>query len=116
MAKKVFDLTKENRHAERNRERKPLSKGGKFKYQTITPERFTELRQKANLTVDEFRFIAGRSPGQMTDFLKNPDPGDRRLYSPTMGDAVIIELLAIDPSLAELMRSIAMNYVILEGN
>lgn len=113
MAKRVFDLTKESkpRRTEQPRDARQTTKGMKFRYRKITSSEFGALLRKANVTTDEFRLFSGRTKDQISEFMDEDVGDDRRRYTPTMGDAVIIELLAIDPSLAELMRAIAMRYV-----
>lgn len=79
----------------------------KFRYHRILPDHFSALRKKGRLGIRDIMKFTGRSFDQINEFLKTENRGDRRSYTPTMADVMILELCANDPGIAKKMDEIA---------
>lgn len=82
----------------------------KHKYRRLTPEEFSKLRELSEMSLQEFLKITGRSYDQVSEFLRRDATDDRRSFTPTMGDAIILELCARDPGIVDEMLEIAEQY------
>lgn len=80
----------------------------KYNHRRLTPREFSHLLRRAGMKINDFLFVTGRQSLAVGRFLSEaglPSP-----YTPTMGDALILELAARDPDMLERMLAIANEY------
>jgi len=80
----------------------------KFAYNRLTPARFNALLARSGLSLTEFLRMTGRRRDTMEQWLA----GDSNGFAPTMGDALILELAALDEANVDDMNEIVDQYVI----
>lgn len=83
--------------------------GNKFSYQRLSPQDFTALLNRTGLTVGDFLWLTGRRRDQIEQFLRSDHPPGTSAFTPTMGDALILELAA-DKAIADDMFEIVNRY------
>lgn len=79
----------------------------RFVHRRLSPAEFTLKLRESGLTLSDFLFLSGRNRQQITEF----QAGRSVSYTPTMGDAMILELAMLDDANIDDMFDIANAYV-----
>lgn len=79
----------------------------KYFHRRVTPKEFSALMHKAGMRLNDFLFFTGRQSLAVGRFLSNQPNAP---YTPTMGDVMLLELVARDPSMKDVMLDIANEY------
>lgn len=80
----------------------------KYYHRKLSRHEFNELLNKAGIVLNDFLYITGRNAVQLSTFMK----GQNDAYTPTMGDALVLELLARGVISYDSMADIADEYII----
>lgn len=83
-----------------------MSRNIKFNYRRLSPQDFMALLRRSTLSLTEFLYLSGRRREQIENYVN----GEERGYTPTMGDALIMELAALDAANIDDMKDIAGKY------
>lgn len=78
----------------------------RYRHKRLSPAEFRALLRRAGLKVGDFLFFTGRKREQVEQF----ETGRGDVFTPTMGDAMILEL-ATDARTRERMFAIAESYI-----
>lgn len=82
----------------------------RYFHRKITPGEFRALLAKGRMKVRDFMFVTGRTYHQVNDFLLGANTENRRAYTPTMADVVVLELCARNPAMLDQLTEIANDY------
>lgn len=88
----------------------------KYHFRKLTPDEFRDLMKRAGVSVRDFLYFTGRRQDALSEFLNDKARGDRRAYTPTMGDVQLLELAAHYPKLTDAMHLISQKYSLPEGD
>lgn len=88
----------------------------KYTHRRVTPDEFRALLASAGISVRDFLFLTGRAFDQVDGFVRQKALGDRRAYTPTMGDVLLLEVASRHPGMAQTMNDIVNEYSAENGN
>ncbi len=82
----------------------------KYRFKSVGPEDFKQLRRASGVSIRDFMFMTGRHSNTVAMFHGEGTLKGTTLQAPTMGDVMILEIIKRYPEMHDAMIAIANDY------